>query len=86
MRRDDVDWMTPAEFDECLQAWKKQQELNEQKAYELSRFNAWLSLAPHLKNQSPADLVRFEWEPVKMAKITHGKTNAISEVKSPASR
>ena len=62
LRRDDLDWMTPVEFGECVKAYNVQRDADVRHRYEISRFQAWLTLAPHLKNQSQADIFRFPWE------------------------
>ena len=80
LSRDDVDWMTPAEFQCCSSAWNNQQEQNSKSAYELSRFNAWLCLTPNLKaNTTVQDVCRFEWEELQLAKVHYGKTDTISK-------
>lgn len=84
---DDVEWMTPAQFKACVDTWHEQRDREQLEAYKLSRFNAWLCLAPNLKeNTSPEDLFRFEDEDkeIKIAKVTYGKTDAISKTKPPA--
>jgi hypothetical protein len=76
--------MTPAEFQACVDAHNERAEDEVRLKYEISRFNAWLCLAPHLKDKSPEELFRFPWEEKEIKKgriIEHGKTNAISKVK-----
>jgi hypothetical protein len=79
--------MTPVEFRACVDAISEDNENQIRIKYELSRFNSWLNLAPHLKNQSQQDLIRFNWEELQTAKIINGsKANTISEIKSSARR
>jgi hypothetical protein len=86
LARHDFDWMTPAEFQSCVEAYNERSENELRLKYELSRFNAWLCLAPHLKNKTAEELFRFPWEEIKKGKVIDGKTNAISKVKSSARR
>ena len=82
---DDVEWMTPAQFQACVDSWNDQQEIDQLAAYKLSRFNAWLCLAPNLKeNTSQEDLYRFPDEELQLAKVTYGKADTISKTKSSA--
>ena len=81
--------MTPAEFQCCVDAHNERAEDELRVKYELSRFNAWLCLAPHLKNQSPEDLFRFPWEEKEIKRgriIENGEANSISEIKSAIRR
>ena len=67
--RDDFDWMTPVEFNACIEAFNKNSDKNIRYRYEVSRFNAWLNLAPYLKSKSQEELIKFPWEEIKMGKI-----------------
>jgi hypothetical protein len=79
--------MLPVEFDECVKLWDQEEIKKQRHDYELERFNAWLCLTPHIKNNtSQKDLFRFPWEPLQLAKIINGETNAISKTKSSARR
>jgi len=60
--RGDIDWMTPAEFNECVKAYNTKRDADVRHHYELSRFQAWLTLAPYIKNKSQSDIFTFPWE------------------------
>ena len=87
LRRDDFEWLTPAEFKCCIEAYNKKYEAKVNQQYELQRFNAWLNLSPNLKEGTePVDLIRFEWEPLKKGKVINGSTGSISKIKSTVRR
>jgi len=70
LRRNDFDWLTPAQFTECMNVYAEKKDQEARMMYELARFNGWLNLSPHMKkNTSQQDLVRFEWEELQTAKV-----------------
>lgn len=82
LKRDDFEWMIPAEYMACIDAWDDQQEYKRHHDYELERFNVWLE---HGKQGSTAeDMCAFPWEKDRGKIITgkvisNGKTDAISK-------
>ena len=79
--------MTPVEFQSCIDAHNLELTNNMRSNYELSRFNAWLVLSPHMKKEmEPIDLIQFHWEKkeIKKGRVINGKTNSISKVKPTA--
>lgn len=92
LSRDTFEWMTPAEFSQCAELWRKEKEREVHLAYELQRFNSWLGLAPYvdISRKSQEDIYPFPWEKQKTAKIkvakVNGETNSISKIKSATRR
>lgn len=84
LRRDDFEWLTPAEFKCCIDEYNKKYEADERKQYELMRFQVWLEFGK--ENSEPVSICRFPWEPLKMGRIINGKTSTISKTKSTARR
>lgn len=82
LRRDDFEWMTPAEYMACIEAWGDNQEQKQRRGYELERYNVWLE---HGKQGStPEEFAPLPWEKDRELKITgkvisNGKTNSISK-------
>lgn len=82
LRRDDFEWMTPAEYIACIQAWGDNQEQKQRRGYELERFSVWLEHGK--QNSTVEDMCTFPWEKDRELKITgkvisNGKTDAISK-------
>ena len=67
--REDFDWMTPVELKCCIDSFNSNMDKNVRLSYEVSRFNSWLNLAPHIKNKSQEELIKFPWETIKMGKV-----------------
>ena len=65
--------MTPNEFIECAEVWRKNKEAEVHLQYEISRFNSWLNLAPYINNKSQEDVYKFPWEETKTAKVKTAK-------------
>ena len=66
----DFEWMTPSQYQAAIKEWEEEEKRKAQHEYELQRFNAWLCLAPNIKdNTSQEDLFRFPWEPLQFGKI-----------------
>ena len=78
--------MLPVEFQGCVKAYNEKQETNMQKDYMLSRFNAWLILAPDIKeNTTQEDLISFSWEKreIKKGKVREYAKDSVSKIKPP---
>ncbi len=70
LRRDDLDSLSIAEFNETVKAYSKQRESDIKHRYEVARFEAWLCLSPHMKKGlSQEDIFRFPWEEMKKGKL-----------------
>ena len=58
--------LTPVEFGQMLSQVLKLKEQEVRTLWEIARFQAWLSVTPHLKKgsapKSPDKLVKFDWE------------------------
>jgi len=79
LRRDDLDWMTPAEFQECVKAYNKKQTGLIRGVYEAARFQSWLGSG---FKGTIEEYCRFEWEKKEIKKgkvIDYGRDNALSE-------
>jgi len=81
LSRVDFDWLTPKEFNKCIEVYHKNSESSIQRNYEYQRFSAWLQTP---SNKTCQDYFRFPWEELKLAKVINGTSNAIPEIKPSA--